>query len=270
MKKIITLIIAVSICQVCLSQTSFFSLFDTIDWGQTESDFVNKWNDQVVKTDLFHNEAGKFTREYILRDVLLGDYKLDFYINVHEGDKTLMKLVADFPKDESLSDIKKALSSLYGEYDICGINFYGLALIWFTSNCEIVVSRFFEDYQVAIRPHKAIVTNPYSTHKRYQLYPTNNKWIFLELDTVYGIVSIVQYTLDDEKDRLKRSLSIQEMREGSFIKADEFIPGRFELHKTDNMFNYILIDTIDGRTWQVQWSFDGKQDTIVPILQRDI
>ncbi len=30
--------------------------------------------------------------------------------------------------------------------------------------------------------------------------------------------------------------------------------GRFKLYPTGNMYNYIMVDVIDGRTWQVQWS----------------
>ena len=30
--------------------------------------------------------------------------------------------------------------------------------------------------------------------------------------------------------------------------------GRFKLYPTGNMYNYIMVDVIDGRAWQVQWS----------------
>ena len=30
--------------------------------------------------------------------------------------------------------------------------------------------------------------------------------------------------------------------------------GRFKLYPTGNMYNFIMVDVIDGRTWQVQWS----------------
>ena len=32
--------------------------------------------------------------------------------------------------------------------------------------------------------------------------------------------------------------------------------GRFKLYPTDNMYNFIMVDVIDGRTWQVQWNID--------------
>lgn len=41
-------------------------------------------------------------------------------------------------------------------------------------------------------------------------------------------------------------------------------PGRFTLYPTETMWTFILLDQTDGRTWQVQWSLDGKEG-IVPI-----
>ena len=41
------------------------------------------------------------------------------------------------------------------------------------------------------------------------------------------------------------------LAEGSNAK-----PGRFFLYPTENTFNYILLDQIDGRVWQVQWNID--------------
>ena len=30
--------------------------------------------------------------------------------------------------------------------------------------------------------------------------------------------------------------------------------GRFKLYPTGNMYNFIMVDVIEGRTWQIQWS----------------
>ena len=32
--------------------------------------------------------------------------------------------------------------------------------------------------------------------------------------------------------------------------------GRFKLYPTGNMYNFLMVDVIDGRTWQVQWNID--------------
>ena len=35
--------------------------------------------------------------------------------------------------------------------------------------------------------------------------------------------------------------------------------GRFKLYPTDNSYNFIMVDVIDGRTWQVQWNIDDDK-----------
>ena len=38
--------------------------------------------------------------------------------------------------------------------------------------------------------------------------------------------------------------------------------GRFKLYPTQNMYNFIMVDVIDGRTWQVQWNIDKDKRLI--------
>lgn len=38
--------------------------------------------------------------------------------------------------------------------------------------------------------------------------------------------------------------------------------GRFKLYPTGNMYNFIMVDVIDGRTWQVQWNIDEDKRII--------
>ena len=35
--------------------------------------------------------------------------------------------------------------------------------------------------------------------------------------------------------------------------------GRFKLYPTGNMYNFIMVDVISGRTWQVQWNTDENK-----------
>ena len=92
----------------------------------------------------------------------------------------------------------------------------------------------------------------------YKLFPTTNMWIFLKLDTSKGLVRMVQYSME-EKNRLEAPINYLPLANG-----DDAIPGRFNLYATQNMWTFILLDEVDGRTWQVQWSLDGKEG-IVPI-----
>lgn len=107
----------------------------------------------------------------------------------------------------------------------------------------------------------ASINKPY-----WKLYPTDNMWTFLELDTVKGMIWQVQYTVDKdgEKYRFKTPLSTSDKREETYSPKTS-LPGRFELYKTQNMYNFILLDTFEGWTWQVQWSQDWEKRFTIPI-----
>lgn len=101
--------------------------------------------------------------------------------------------------------------------------------------------------------------------QRYKLYPTDNLWTFLELDTVFGVIYQVQYSIKGDDYRFRSGISYDDLRVGSFYSSDSLIPGRFELYKTQNMYNYILLDKFDGRIWQVQWSLEPENRFIKRI-----
>ena len=42
-------------------------------------------------------------------------------------------------------------------------------------------------------------------------------------------------------------------------------PGQFTLYPTNNLWTFILLDTINGETYHVQWSQDEDQRVVVPI-----
>ena len=67
-----------------------------------------------------------------------------------------------------------------------------------------------------------------------------------------------QYSME-EKNRVEVPINYLPLASGT-----DAIPGRFNLYATQNMWTFILLDEVDGRTWQVQWSTDGKEG-IVPI-----
>lgn len=94
----------------------------------------------------------------------------------------------------------------------------------------------------------------------FRLYPTENMHTFLELNTLTGQIWIVQWSLSDE-NRFRYVLDTNER----IYPGDEHICGRFELYPTTNMYNFILLDNINGRCWQVQWSFDANKRFVIPI-----
>lgn len=86
-------------------------------------------------------------------------------------------------------------------------------------------------------------------------------WTFLELNTMTGQIWIVQWSMDNEK-QFKYTLD-DKVR---ISKTDANVSGRFSLHATENIFNFILLDNINGKCWQVQWSFDENARFVIPIL----
>lgn len=98
---------------------------------------------------------------------------------------------------------------------------------------------------------------------RYKLYPTQNMFIFLKLDTYYGTVSKVKWTYKSQKQD-KYDITIGRPNEGSEPDKN-YYPGRFELYATTNIYNFILLDTKLGKAYQVQWGLSSDDDFIVPI-----
>ncbi len=94
----------------------------------------------------------------------------------------------------------------------------------------------------------------------YKLFPTSNMWTFLKLDTRNGRIWQVQFSVKGSEYRYEIPLS-----DFFLVEADKEINGRFTLYPTSNVFNFILLDQIDGRMWQVQWSEDSKNRGIMPI-----
>lgn len=85
----------------------------------------------------------------------------------------------------------------------------------------------------------------------YKLFPTENYWTFIKLDTRNGKMWQVHFTISDgyEGELILNSRSL-------VWTEDEEIKGRFTLYPTKNMYNFILLDQINGKTYQVQWNSD--------------
>jgi hypothetical protein len=49
------------------------------------------------------------------------------------------------------------------------------------------------------------------------------------------------------------------------VNIEEEKNGRFFLYPTTNIYNFILLDQIDGRVWQVQWSTEAKERMVMRI-----
>ena len=93
----------------------------------------------------------------------------------------------------------------------------------------------------------------------YRLFPTRNMWTFIKLNTRNGQMWQVQYGFKDgESFQVPLSLITR-------VSSEEETNGRFFLYPTQNIFNFILLDQLDGRVWQVQWSTKIGERIVIPI-----
>lgn len=93
----------------------------------------------------------------------------------------------------------------------------------------------------------------------FELFPTQNMWTFIKLDTRNGKMWQVQYDVRGD-NRMETVLN-----DKSLVSNGGEIYGRFNLYATQNIFNFILLDKVSGDTWQVQWSIDEDKRGIMPI-----
>ncbi|OYU84047.1 MAG: hypothetical protein CFE24_08415 [Flavobacterium sp. BFFFF2] len=92
----------------------------------------------------------------------------------------------------------------------------------------------------------------------YRLFSTRNKWTYIKLNTRNGQMWQVQYSL--EENNREDSLCLI-----ALVSKEEEKNGRFFLYPTQNIYNFILLDQIDGRVWQVQWSIEEKSRMVIRI-----
>lgn len=95
----------------------------------------------------------------------------------------------------------------------------------------------------------------------YRLYPTQNMWTFIKLNTATGQLWQVQYSVKEGDYRFETALCLT----NKTLDGDEYA-GRFSLYKTQNVYNFLLLDRKNGIVWQVQWSQDPSNRFAMPIL----
>jgi len=93
----------------------------------------------------------------------------------------------------------------------------------------------------------------------YQLFPTDNMWTFIKLNTRNGRLWQVQF---DVRGSARFEVVLWEFAQ---VSRENEANGRFTLYPTDNMYNFLMLDQIDGRVWQVQWSLEDENRVVIPI-----
>jgi len=91
----------------------------------------------------------------------------------------------------------------------------------------------------------------------YRLFATKNMYTFIKLNTRNGQMWQVQWSIKGSEYRYETTLS-----DISRVNEEEERNGRFFLYPTTNIYNFILLDQIDGRAWQVQWGKESERMVI--------
>ena len=92
-----------------------------------------------------------------------------------------------------------------------------------------------------------------SLKQRYKLYPTENMYNFLKLDTKTGKIEQVQWSLDRDEE-VSVIINAEDLTYGYGYGS-----GSFELYPTQNMYQFLLLDKTTGKTWHVQWGLSSSK-----------
>jgi hypothetical protein len=120
----------------------------------------------------------------------------------------------------------------------------------------------FSIFSFAQKPTKqSSIIQQKSENAIYQLFPTQNIWTFIKLDTRNGKMWQVHFSVSDEN---KGELVLNSL---PLVSEENETKGRFTLYPTENMYNFLLLDQINGTVVQVQWSLDAKKRGIVEVIK---
>ncbi len=103
---------------------------------------------------------------------------------------------------------------------------------------------------------------------RFCLYETSNMWTFIMLDTYTGKNWQIQFSVKGENYMFAEPINPLSL---AYPKRTSNWTGRFQMFKTKNMWTFILLDSYDGRLWQVQYSAQDLNDLLcMPINEHEL
>lgn len=118
-----------------------------------------------------------------------------------------------------------------------------------TTSIENVEPKPLDVDSITIAQIRAIYDRMENLVPRFKIYKTENTYNLIKLDTATGQTWQVQYRLGDTE-----SMTVVIDDSSLLWYSEPEIAGRFELYPTNNIYQFILIDTQTGRTWQIQWN----------------
>lgn len=128
---------------------------------------------------------------------------------------------------------------------------------------KIIILIFFSLSSISVFSQKTTESTTQSITNEnevvYRLFPTQNMYTFLKLDTRNGKIWQVQWDIDSAY----RFVTV--LSDTALVFKEEEKNGRFTLYPTTNIYNFILLDQIEGKTWQVQWSQKKENRGVMAI-----
>lgn len=103
---------------------------------------------------------------------------------------------------------------------------------------------------------------------RFRLYQTQNMWNFIMLDTYTGKNWQVQFSVKGEDYMFATPINQYAYAYPSEISD---WTNRFQMYETQNMWNFIMLDSYNGRLWQVQYSSSDLDNLMcIPINDTEL
>ena len=106
------------------------------------------------------------------------------------------------------------------------------------------------------------------TPAKFRLYPTANRYTYLRLNTTNGFIDIVQYSTTEERERMIYPLSVYPVVMDFFNLGLANTLDRFTIYPTQNVWTFLLLDQVEGNTYQVQWSQDSTMRGVEEIRKK--
>lgn len=262
-------------------------VWENLTWSSIETDIRQKYGEQLTILETPDKYGNEYYCPFIIKNYELGKYTnftVSFLFNEKSKKLAKINLKMDEPKDvlRILQDLKKNLDEKYGnpmiiketpEYNIKWNNPESeieLKHIFFKGLDKTYMNSIILSYKKNEKKQQFITNSIKKLDKQsenqklevpiYKLFPTENYWTFIKLDTRNGKMWQVHFSVSEEGFQGEKDLNTR-----SLILTDEEINGRFTLLPTKNIYNFLLLDQLTGKTYQVQWNDDFFKRIVEPI-----
>lgn len=255
--------------------------WENLTWGMTEEDVKNKCPHRLKYLEEFDEYSDSLYCPFKIENYELSYYKnlsVSFLFHLRTKKLERVYVVLDNPENvlSIVRNIKSTLENQFGKVHIAhetkNFDFnwvFPNLLIDFQHDVikfdkNVLLNRIFLSFS---KPSKDIVSKIKKESEKnyqeskfnssfYEMYPTDNYWTFLKLDTRNGKLWQVHFNINEGFE------GVVDLNSESLAFDDNQIQGRFKIFPTKNTYNFLLLDQLTGRTYQVQWNTELLNRTI--------